>query len=43
MLTYLESLRVVESDGLGEELHVDVADPVGAALPLPDHLDRKVL
>ena len=29
----------MESDGLGEELHVDVADPVGAALPLPDHLD----
>ena len=43
MLTYLESLRVVESDGLGEELHVDVADPVGAALPLPDHLDIEVV
>ena len=40
---HLERLAALEAEGLAEELHVDVAHPVGAALPLPHHLHVQVV
>ena len=37
----LDGLAAGQRQGLGEELDVDVADPVGSALALPGHLRTK--
>ena len=40
---HLERLVAVQTERLGHELHMDVADPVGAALPLPHNMDIEVM